>query len=199
MSNPHKRFLSERAKKQEKAFLDAARNYMGAMSRFEFDWLYRKPYDNRPGNEQFYLQAYAVMNLVRAMDIRHGGRILEVGSGPGWVGERASDAPRLRRRRYRAVGRLRRRRSRAHRTGCRDSGCATDSNNWPGPATDFFTVEVATVLPLSPVGVPGPFAPSRATYVRRRSARNRRGLARSRRLPGRRPRSDVRYARCRAA
>ena len=87
MSNPHKRFLSERAKKEEKAFLDAARNYMGAMSRFEFDWLYRKPYDNRAGNEQFYLQAYAVMNLVRAMDIRHGGRILEVGSGPGWVSE----------------------------------------------------------------------------------------------------------------
>lgn len=87
MSNPDKRFLSERAKREEKAFLDAARNYMGAMSGFELDWLYRKPYDNRPGNEQFYLQAYAVMNLVRAMDIRHGGRILEVGSGPGWVSE----------------------------------------------------------------------------------------------------------------
>ena len=87
MSNPDKRFLSERAKREEKAFLDAARNYMGAMSGLELDWLYRKPYDNRPGNEQFYLQAYAVMNLVRAMDIRHGGRILEVGSGPGWVSE----------------------------------------------------------------------------------------------------------------
>jgi protein-L-isoaspartate O-methyltransferase len=57
------------------------------MSGFELDWLYQKPFDSRPGNEQFYLQLYAVMNVLRAMDVPNGGRILEVGSGPGWVTE----------------------------------------------------------------------------------------------------------------
>jgi hypothetical protein len=57
------------------------------MSGFELDWLYRKPFDPRPGNEQFFLQMYAVMNLLRAMEVPAGGRILEIGSGPGWVTE----------------------------------------------------------------------------------------------------------------
>jgi len=60
---------------------------MRQMSGFELDWLYRKPYDPRPGNEQFFLQVYAVMNLLKAMDVPASGRILEVGSGPGWVSE----------------------------------------------------------------------------------------------------------------
>lgn len=85
-SPPNRRFLD--ADRQRTAeFLDAAKDYVGKMSGFEREWLYRKPYDPRPGHEQFYLQVYAVMNLLRAMDVPAGGRILEVGAGPGWVTE----------------------------------------------------------------------------------------------------------------
>lgn len=69
------------------SYLEAAHGYMRQMEGFELDWLYRKPYDPRPGNEQFFLQTYAVMNLLKAMDVPAGGRVLEVGSGPGWVSE----------------------------------------------------------------------------------------------------------------
>jgi ubiquinone/menaquinone biosynthesis C-methylase UbiE len=79
-----RRFLSARSGHQLE-FLHAAKDYVGKMSGFELEWLYRKPYDPRPGHEQFYLQVYAVMNLLKAMDVPAGGRILEVASGPGWV------------------------------------------------------------------------------------------------------------------
>ncbi len=50
-------------------------------------WLYRKPYDRDPGNPEFFHETYSVLNLLRAMAISPGGRILEVGSGPGWISE----------------------------------------------------------------------------------------------------------------
>jgi SAM-dependent methyltransferase len=81
-----RRFLPHSTRLGE-SYLDAARQYMSKMSGFELEWLYRKPYDPRPGNEQFFLQVYAVMNLIKAMDIPRAGRVLEVGSGPGWVSE----------------------------------------------------------------------------------------------------------------
>ncbi len=81
-----RRFLSQPGASAA-GYLEAAHGYMRQMSGFELEWLYRKPYDPRPGNEQFFLQVYAVMNLLKAMDLPAGGRILEVGSGPGWVTE----------------------------------------------------------------------------------------------------------------
>jgi SAM-dependent methyltransferase len=81
-----RRFLSVR-RDQHPDFLDAAKDYVGKMSGFELEWLYRKPYDPRAGHEQFYLQVYAVMNLLRVMDVPAAGRVLEVASGPGWVTE----------------------------------------------------------------------------------------------------------------
>jgi SAM-dependent methyltransferase len=82
----HRRFLPDSTRVAE-SYLDAARKYMSKMSGFELEWLYRKPYDPRSGNEQFFLQAYAVMNLIQTMKIPQVGRVLEVGSGPGWVSE----------------------------------------------------------------------------------------------------------------
>ena len=80
------RFLSDNVDAAA-AYLDAARRYASQQSGFEREWLHRKPFDPRAGNEQFYLQVYAVMNLLRVMEIAPGGRVLEVGSGPGWVSE----------------------------------------------------------------------------------------------------------------
>ncbi len=82
----YRRFLSDQQQSTE-GFLQAARQYMTKMSGFEREWLYRKPYDPRPGNDQFFPQVYTLMNLIKAMDVRSGGRFLEVGSGPGWVSE----------------------------------------------------------------------------------------------------------------
>jgi hypothetical protein len=77
-----RRFLTGKSSGAD-AYLKAAHAYTGQMSGFELEWLYRKPYDPRPGHEQFFLQIYAVMNLLKVMDVPAGGRILEVGSGPG--------------------------------------------------------------------------------------------------------------------
>ncbi len=82
----NRRFLVERGGSVQ-SYLEAAHGYLKQMEGFELEWLYRKPYDPRPGNDQFFLQMYAVMNLLKVMEIPGGGRILEVGSGPGWLTE----------------------------------------------------------------------------------------------------------------
>lgn len=84
-SRPH-RFLSDSRERFDE-FLRAAREYVGKKPPAERAWLYRKPFDAEPGNETFYTQMYQVLNLLRAMRIRPRGRVLEVGSGPGWVSE----------------------------------------------------------------------------------------------------------------
>lgn len=81
-----RRYLSDQPARTE-AFLQAARDYVSNRNEGEQAWLYRKPYDLAPGNPGFFMEMYQVMNLLGAMDIAPGGRVLEVGSGPGWVSE----------------------------------------------------------------------------------------------------------------
>ena len=50
-------------------------------------WLYRKPYDAKPHNHEFFDDIYPVLGLIRAMRVRPGGRVLDVGCGPGWTVE----------------------------------------------------------------------------------------------------------------
>lgn len=68
-------------------YLRAAREYVSKKPDAERLWLYRKPYDSGTDNPVFYQEMYQVLNLLQAMDITPSGRILEVGSGPGWVTE----------------------------------------------------------------------------------------------------------------
>lgn len=82
----HRRFLSGRAGEGSR-FLEAAREYVANKSGGELAWLYQKPYDRSPGNPTFFTEMYQVLNLLQAMAIRPYGRVLEVGSGPGWVTE----------------------------------------------------------------------------------------------------------------
>lgn len=82
----HRRYLSDRAGSTE-TYLQAARDYVAAKPEGEHAWLYCKPYERGPGNAAFYTEMYQVLNLLRAMDIPFRGRVLEVGSGPGWVSE----------------------------------------------------------------------------------------------------------------
>lgn len=81
-----RRYLSDQPGDTE-AYLAAASDYVANKNEAEYAWLYCKPYERKPGNEAFYSEMYQVMNLLRAMNVPYGGRILEVGSGPGWVTE----------------------------------------------------------------------------------------------------------------
>lgn len=82
----HRRFLSLRPD-DAAAFLRAAKSYVGNLDKPALDYLYNKPFDASPGNQMFYGELYPVMNMLRAMDIPAGGRVLEVGVGPGWITE----------------------------------------------------------------------------------------------------------------
>lgn len=81
-----RRYLSDGAKAGDD-YLRAAQEYVARKSPGDRLWLYRKPYDVSPENAGFYQEMYQVLNLLKAMDITPGGRVLEVGSGPGWVTE----------------------------------------------------------------------------------------------------------------
>ncbi|MFL6197854.1 MAG: class I SAM-dependent methyltransferase [Thermoanaerobaculia bacterium] len=82
----HRRFLSEEPGRRE-AWLQAAREYVSRKSDGERDWLYSKPYDASPGHAEYFHETYALLNLLGAMAVPFRGRILEVGSGPGWISE----------------------------------------------------------------------------------------------------------------
>ncbi len=82
----HKRFLANRPKEYD-TYIRAARNYVANVGSDVAPWLYRKPYDNTPGNASFYIHIYNVLNILKVMEIPCGGTVLEVGSGPGWLTE----------------------------------------------------------------------------------------------------------------
>lgn len=69
------------------AYLQAAREFVSRRSEADLNWLYRKPYDGNAGHPVFFEEMYGVMNLLRAMAITPSGRVVEVGSGPGWITE----------------------------------------------------------------------------------------------------------------
>jgi SAM-dependent methyltransferase len=81
-----RRYLSDRSDTAE-AYLRAASDYVANFQESELPWLYCKPYDRSPGNPAFFTELYQVMNLLKAMNLPFRGRVLEVGSGPGWVTE----------------------------------------------------------------------------------------------------------------
>ncbi len=82
----YQRYLSGKETSAD-ALMSAARSYVMNRSHAENAWLYCKPYDRSPGNAGFFIEMYQVMNLLKAMEIPCHGRILEVGSGSGWITE----------------------------------------------------------------------------------------------------------------
>ncbi len=82
----HRRYLSDTPARQE-AWLQAAREYVSRKDDAGRAWLYRKPYDDNPGHPEFLHEMYSILNLLGAMAIPFRGRVLEVGSGPGWISE----------------------------------------------------------------------------------------------------------------
>lgn len=80
------RFVPDTALAKQR-FLEAAGEYVRRKSEAERRWLYAKPFDPTPGNANFFSELYQVLNLIQAMRITPRGRVLEVGSGPGWLTE----------------------------------------------------------------------------------------------------------------
>jgi SAM-dependent methyltransferase len=82
----HRRYLSDTPARRE-TWLQAAREYVSHKTEAGRAWLYRKPYDENPGHPELFHETYSILNLLGAMAIPFRGRVLEVGSGPGWISE----------------------------------------------------------------------------------------------------------------
>lgn len=83
----HRRFLKDNPMAYQKA-VDGAEAYVDILEE-DGDkwWLYQKPFDQRKNNEQYFRLMYDVLNILQVMHITPGGRVLEIGAGPGWVTE----------------------------------------------------------------------------------------------------------------
>ncbi len=81
-----KRFLDQETVGYTQA-VKAASDYVANISNGGREWLYRKPFDPSPGNLEYFSLMYALNNLLKAMNIREEGRVLEAGSGSGWLTE----------------------------------------------------------------------------------------------------------------
>ena len=83
---PYRRFLSDTSVPYQPT-ISAAESYVSNLRGGELTWLHCKPFDPTPGNSQYFRLMFDLLNMLQAMQVRPQGRILEVGSGPGWVTE----------------------------------------------------------------------------------------------------------------
>jgi ubiquinone/menaquinone biosynthesis C-methylase UbiE len=82
----HKRFLTDNPIAYRTA-IEAAESYVSKLTDGDVGWLRSKPFDPTPGNPQYFRLMFDLINILQSMQIPGNGRILEVGSGPGWVTE----------------------------------------------------------------------------------------------------------------
>lgn len=68
-------------------FLQAANDYVRNVGEGGQAFLYLKPFVNSPGHDVFFTELYQALNIIRAMALPTGARLIEVGSGPGWITE----------------------------------------------------------------------------------------------------------------
>ena len=80
------RFISDQRERFEQ-YIDAAKNYVGSLGSDGASWLYQKPFDANNGHVFYFDSMYAILNLLQAMSLPKGARVLEVGCGPGWITE----------------------------------------------------------------------------------------------------------------
>ena len=82
----HRRFLTANPVAYQAA-IEAAESYVSKLEEGAVAWLHCKPFDATPANAQYFRLMFDLLNMLQAMKIPPKGRILEVGSGPGWVTE----------------------------------------------------------------------------------------------------------------
>jgi len=87
-----KRYL-ENSSKKYKQYLKSAEQYLARVNEKHKDcartltFAYRKPYEISRGNIFFYENLYTLLNTLKCLNLSQKARILEVGSGPGWITE----------------------------------------------------------------------------------------------------------------
>lgn len=77
---------------QYRQAVEAAQSYVAKLAPGEVGWLHSKPFlaagtDPSVGHSQYFQLMYELLNLLQAMKIAPQSRILEIGSGPGWITE----------------------------------------------------------------------------------------------------------------
>ncbi len=82
----YKRFLTDNPMAYQSA-IEAAETYASKLGNEDHEWLYAKPFDQTPGNPQYFRLMFDLLNLLQVMRLPYRARILEIGSGPGWVTE----------------------------------------------------------------------------------------------------------------
>src|SRR5271165_3716140 len=82
----YRRFLSDDPTPYKKA-IEAAESYVSKLDEGNKDWLHSKPFDQTQGNTQYFRLMFDLLNILQAMHLPARARILEVGSGPGWITE----------------------------------------------------------------------------------------------------------------
>ena len=82
----YKRFLTDNPIAYQSA-IEAAQSYPAKLGNDEHEWLYWKPFDPTPGNPQYYRLMFDLLNILQEMKLPLRARILEIGSGSGWVTE----------------------------------------------------------------------------------------------------------------
>ena len=80
------RFLSANPMAYQSA-IAAAQTYVTKLQPGDVMWLHSKPYDPNSGHPQYFRLMFDLLNILQVMAVRPGGRLLEIGSGPGWVTE----------------------------------------------------------------------------------------------------------------
>jgi SAM-dependent methyltransferase len=82
----YKRFLTDNPVAYQSA-IEAAETYVSKLADRERAWLFAKPFDPARGNTEFYRLMYDLLNILETMRLPPNAKILEIGSGPGWVTE----------------------------------------------------------------------------------------------------------------
>lgn len=80
------RFLSTNPMAYQNA-IAAAQTYVAKLQAGDVLWLHSKPFDPTDGHPQYFRLMFDLLNILQVMQVPAGGRILEIGSGPGWVTE----------------------------------------------------------------------------------------------------------------
>ena len=80
------RYLGQTSAHLEK-YKRTAELYTWLLTNQESSGLFTKPFDRSKGHRSFFFPMFQVLNMLRVLNLESGARILEVGSGSGWVTE----------------------------------------------------------------------------------------------------------------
>jgi len=84
--NRFERYLTGKEGTYE-TWIKAAKDYVGKFDEGQLAYMSLKPFGGDMFNESYFTLMYNLLNLLKQISLQRGSRVLEVGSGPGWVTE----------------------------------------------------------------------------------------------------------------